>query len=88
MAEHEEVLLGQVIAQGLLLRGLWARWATEAPDPAAAWNRQTIAKLIDSMKLARPPADAQEARLWEYAKNALREFGEQVDVRLRGVAAS
>ncbi len=83
MAEYHETLLAQVIAQGLLLRGLWAKWAVESPDPVT-WNRQTIAGLIDSMKLAQPPADAEEARLCGYAKDALREFGGQVDIRLRG----
>jgi len=82
--EFQETLFGQIIAQNLLLRGLWAQWAAEQRDPVA-WNRQTISALIESMKMAPAPSDEQEARLYGYARNALHEFGEQVDIRLRGL---
>jgi len=84
--DQYEFLLGNIVAQGLILRGLWAKWAAENKNPAE-WNTNTIEQLVASMSRAAPPANAQEERVWKIATTSLREFGEQVDFRLRGLGS-
>ena len=81
--DNYEFLLGQIIAQGLILRGLWTKWAIEAPDPRGS-NQRMIEGLITSMHQVDPPKSDDQQRLWKVIETTLREFGEQVEIRLKG----
>jgi len=86
MAQENEfagMVLARTIALDILLRGLYAKWAIESPTPRAS-NQKLMEELIQSMWTVAPPKDDTERRLYEHVQTALREFQQNVDVRLKG----
>jgi hypothetical protein len=78
-----EYLLARTIAQELLLRGLYAKWAVESPHPRKA-NRGMLDGMVATMWAVQPPKDDDERRLYQSIEICLREFRDQVDIRLKG----
>lgn len=81
-----EIMAGQLVALDLLLRGLYTKWALEAPDPIAS-NRRKLEGMIASMWSVKPPNDETERRLYAQAESHLRHFLQQVETRLIGEGA-
>jgi hypothetical protein len=75
-------LFARTIAQELLLRGLYAKWAVESPRPRES-NRNRLEGLVRTMWGVTPPKD-DERRLYEQVEVSLREFQGNIDVRLKG----
>ena len=85
MANQDYLLLltGRTIALDLLLRALYAKWASEQPDPEN-FIAVTVESIIGSMDAAKHrPQSAAETRAWEAAEADLRAFLENVALRLR-----
>lgn len=83
-SERDETLgwlWGRSVAHEMLLRGLFARLASEHSDPAA-WIFETIEQLVASMDAHPSPAPA----VTETAVAELRLFAEQVRIRLLALA--
>jgi len=80
--EFAEMTLARLIALEFLVRGLYAKWAIESsPDPRGS-NRRMLEGMIQSMWNLAPPRDDAERRLYEDIETALREFQQNVDLRL------
>ena len=79
--EFAEMTLARLIALEFLVRGLYAKWAIESPDPRGS-NRRMLEGMIQSMWNLAPPKDDTERRLYENIETALREFQQNVDLRL------
>ncbi|MGD0188357.1 MAG: hypothetical protein ABSC25_24365 [Roseiarcus sp.] len=78
-----EYLLARTIAQELLLRGLYAKWAVESPHPRES-NRKMLDGMVATMWAVEPPKDDDERRLYQSIEACLQEFRDQVDTRLKG----
>ena len=68
----------------MIVRGLFTKWAEEAPDPRASAQRMInamIASVDDTTKDGSPF----EAELLQRLKDNLRHFGEQIETRLTGL---
>jgi hypothetical protein len=85
MADQGYLLLltGRTVALDLLLRTLYAKWASEQSDPVN-FITVTIESIIGSMDAVNhsPQSDA-EAHVWEAAERDLRSFLENVALRVR-----
>jgi len=77
------LLTGRTVALDLLLRALYAKWASEHSDPEN-FIRVTIESIIGSMDAVNHgPQSAVETRVWEAAESDLRSFLENVALRVR-----
>ena len=87
MAPEENYLLlltGRTVAFDMLLRALYAQWASSSPNPEQ-FVTVTIESIIGSMDAAKQhPRDDAERRVWGAAESELRSFLENVTLRLRG----
>jgi hypothetical protein len=79
-------LFARTIAQELLLRGLYAKWAAESSHPRQS-NQNRLDGVVRSMWEITPPKD-HDRRLYEQVEVSLREFQQNVDVRLKGEGLS
>ncbi len=82
MTNHEyEQLQGKLLAQNLLLRGLYTQWAMNAPDPVDA-IRSGICGLMDTVRESAPPQNAIEHRVYDHMDVELTKFMLSVQERL------
>jgi len=77
------LLTGRTVALDLLLRTLYAKWASEQSDPEN-FITVTIESIIGSMDAVNHgPQNEVEIRVWEVAEADLRAFLENVALRVR-----
>lgn len=82
MTDHEyESLQGKLLAQNLLLRGLFTQWALNTPDPVAA-IRNGISGLMETVRENVPPQSAVEHRIYDHMDAELTQFMLSVEERL------
>jgi hypothetical protein len=82
MTDNEyEHLKGKLVAQHLLLRGLYTQWAMNAPDPVDA-IRSGISGLMDTVRENAPPQNAAEHRVYDHMDVELTQFMLSVQERL------
>jgi hypothetical protein len=82
MTDHEyEQLQGKLLAQNLLLRGLYTQWAMNAPDPVKAVHNG-ICGLMDTVRENAPPEDDVEHRVYDHMDAELTQFMLSVQERL------
>lgn len=79
--ESYEDLLANIKAVEMVVRGLFAKWAGEADDPPASAFRM-IEGIIASMHHVREGADENERRVLMKIEDHLRDFGENIQIRL------
>ena len=72
-------LAGRNLAHDLLLRALWAKWASQQPDP-----REFVFDCIEGLigNIDALPADKLSPIVREHAEQHLRDFAENVQMRL------
>ncbi len=82
VAARLETLRGQYGAMNILLRSLYAKWAMENPEPRA-FNHKFFDDMIGSMyNVTGKPENKSDVLVWEVIEDTLREFEQQVDLRL------
>ena len=82
MTNHAyEDLQGRLLAQNLLLRGLYTQWAMNAADPINA-IRSGISGLMDTVRDSVPPQNEVEHRVYDHMDVELTKFMLSVQERL------
>ena len=82
MTDYEyESLRGKLLAQELLLRGLYTQWALNAADPVDA-VRNGISGLMDTVRENAPPQNAVEHRVYDHMDVELTSFMLSVQERV------
>jgi len=82
-SEEFELLTGQVAALDILLRGLYAKWATESPTPRA-WTQNLGTEMIESVRgFGLFPQNKAGDRIRESVIAGLHHFFQEVDARLK-----
>ncbi|MET4071540.1 hypothetical protein ABID58_006354 [Bradyrhizobium sp. S3.2.6] len=75
-------LLANIKALDMVVRGLFTRWAMEAPDPQESAFRM-IEGMIGSLHAITEDATPEQVAVVSRIEDHLRAFGKNVDVRLR-----
>ena len=79
--DRYEDLLANIKAVEMVVRGLFAKWAGEADDPSASAFRM-IEAVIASMHHVSEGAGEDERRILMKIEDHLRDFGENIQIRL------
>ena len=87
MAGHQhEQFQGKLLAQNLLLRGLYTQWAMNSPDPVNA-IRDGICGLMDTVRENAPPQNEIEHRVYDHMDAELTRFMLAVQERLEAMVS-
>jgi hypothetical protein len=77
-------LLASIKSLEMIVRGLFTKWAEEANDPRGSAKRM-IDGVIASIDQTQQTGSEFEIETLQLIKENLRHFGDQIDVRLRGL---